>query len=269
MLKFPIHTEAYRREKEPFFTDVWNVQKVSTDSDSWELPPNMQNHAVLMYVESGSLCFSLNGECFYLRKGETLCANVGMRLGLGSVEGDGVCFYLVRFDCSDLHFFIGEKSFSVSTLPSSINNAFADIYRSTHQAKYDTISSDCYLLLILQSIKQRFNAVPSQHRLYDDVCAYISEHAKDDPSAEQLADALNYNKDHICRVVKKYNGKTLSEMIAAERINIAKGLLASTNYSLEKIAAILNFSGANSFLKFFKYHVNMTPSEYRRKNSRA
>ncbi|MBR5012228.1 MAG: helix-turn-helix transcriptional regulator, partial [Clostridia bacterium] len=102
-------------------------------------------------------------------------------------------------------------------------------------------------------------------KLYDNVCAYISEHAKEDPSAEQIADALGYNKDHISRVVKKCGGKTLGEMIAEERINVAKGLLASTNYPLEKIAAVLNFSGANSFLKFFKYHVNMTPSEYRRK----
>ncbi len=265
MINFPIHTETYRREKVPFFTDVWNIQKVSTDSDGWELPPSMQNHAVLLYVESGSLLFSLNGELLSLSRGEILCADVGTRLGLRSSRGESSCFYLVRFDCSDLHFFIGEKNFHASTLSSSITGAFSDMYRSTHQAKYDSVSSDCYLLLILQSIKQSFNAIPVQQKLYDDVCAYISEHAKEDPSAEQIADALGFNKDHICRVVKKCSGKTLSEMIAAERINIAKGLLATTNYSLEKIAAVLNFSSANSFLKFFKYHVSMTPSEYRRK----
>ncbi|MBE6680315.1 MAG: helix-turn-helix transcriptional regulator [Ruminococcaceae bacterium] len=265
MINFPIHTEAYRREKEPFFTDVWTIQKVSTDSDGWELPPSMQNHAVLLYVESGSLLFSLNGELFSLNKGETLCADVGTRLGLRSSRGESSCFYLVRFDSSDLHFFIGEKNFHTVALPSGIMGAFADMYHSTHQAKYDSISSDCYLLLILQSIKQSFNAIPAQQKLYDEVCVYISEHAKEDPSTEQIADALGFNKDHICRVVKRCSGKTLSEMIAAERINIAKGLLATTNYSLEKIAALLNFSGANSFLKFFKYHVSMTPSEYRRK----
>ena len=265
MIRFPIHTEEYRREKSPFFTDVWNIQKVSTDSDGWELPPSMQNHAILLYAVSGSLCFSLNGEPFLLRKGETLCADVGVRLGLRSSKGESSCFYLIRFDCSDLHFFIGDKNFHISTLQGSILSAFADMYRATHQAKQDRISSDCYLLLILQSIKQSFNAIPSQQKLYDDVCAYISEHAKEDVSVEQIADALGFNKDHICRVVKKFGGKTLSEMIAAERINIAKGLLASTNYPLEKIAAVLNFSGANSFLKFFKYHVSMTPSEYRRK----
>lgn len=265
MLNFPIHTEAYRREKEPFFTDVWNIQKVSTDSDGWELLPSMQNHSILLYVESGSLIFSLNGEPFSLCKGETLCANVGVRLGLCSSRGESSCFYLIRFNCSDLHFFIGNKNFHISTLPSGIKGAFTDLYRTTHQAKYDSISSDCYLLLILQSIKQSLNAIPSQQKLYDDVCAYISEYAKEDPSTEQIADALGYNKDHICRVVKKCSGKTLSEMIAAERINIAKGLLTTTNYSLEKIAALLNFSGANSFLKFFKYHISITPSEYRRK----
>ena len=265
MINFPIHTEAYRREKTPFFTDVWNIEKVITDEDGWELLPLMQSHSVLLYLESGSLCFSLNGNSFTLEKGESLCADVGTRFGLRSSKGACACFYVIRFDCSDLHFFIGNKNFHISTLPSSIKSAFADMYRATHRSKYDSISSDCYLLLILQAIKQSFNAIPSQQRLYDDVCTYISEHAKEDPSTEQIADAIGYNKDHICRVVKKCGGKTLNELVATERINIAKGLLATTNYSLEKIAATLNFSGANSFLKFFKYHVSMTPSEYRRK----
>lgn len=265
MIHFPIHTEAYRREKEPFFTDAWSIQRVSTDADGWELPPSMQNHAVLLYVESGSLCFSLNGELFSLGKGEALCADVGTRLGLRSVKEESACFYLVRFDCSDLHFFIGSKNFHIAALPSGIGGAFAEMYRATKQAQQDFLSGDCHLLLILQSVKRGLHAVPAQQKLYDAVCAYINEHAKEDPSAEQIADALGYNKDHVCRTVKKCGGRTLSEMIATERVNIAKGLLASTNYSLEKIAAILHFSNANSFLKFFKYHASMTPSEYRRR----
>ena len=265
MLKFPIHTEAYRREKEPFFTDVWSIRKVSTDADGWELPPRMQNHAVLLYVESGSLCFSLNGELFSLGKGEMLCADVGTRLGLRSAKEESACFYLVRFDCSDLHFFIGDKNFHISALPSSVGTAFAEMYHATHQANRDFLAGDCYLLLILQSVKRGLGAAPAQQKLYDAVCAYVGAHAKEDPSAEQIADALGYNKDHICRAVKKCGGKTLSELVAAERVNIAKGLLASTNYSLEKIAAVLQFSSANNFLKFFKYHTSMTPSEYRRR----
>ena len=265
MLNFPIHTETYRREKDPFFIDVWNIQKVSTDLDGWELLPRMHNHGVLIYVESRSLCLSLNGDSFLLSKGETLCANVGTCLGLRFAEGESACFYLVSFNCSDINFFIGDKNYHIATLQSNVNNTFADMYRAAHQAKQDSISSDCYLLLILQALKQSFNAIPIQQKLYDDICTYIGEHAKEDPSTEQIADALGYSKDHICRVVKKCSGKTLNDMIATERINIAKGLLSSTNYSLEKIASLLNFSGANTFLHFFKYHVSMTPSEYRRK----
>ena len=265
MIKFPVHTDAYRREKDLFFTDVWSIQKVSTDSDGWELPPCMQNHSALLYVESGSLYSSLNGELFSLCKGEALCVDVGTRLGLRSAKGESSCFYLIRFDCTDLHFFIGNNNFHISALQSGVSTAFSDMYHTANRAKQDTVSSDCYLVLILQSIKQSLTAIPSQQKLYDDVCSYIVVHAKEDPSAEQIADALGYNKDHISRVVKKCGGRTLGELIAAERVNIAKGLLASTNYSLEKIATLLNFSSANSFLKFFKYHVSMTPSEYRRK----
>ncbi|MBQ9429287.1 MAG: hypothetical protein IJU41_07075, partial [Clostridia bacterium] len=103
MLNFQVHTEEYRRERTPYFTDVWSVEKVVTDADGWELPPKMQNHALLLYVESGGLCFSKDGALFSLGKGETLLCAAGVRLGL---KGEGACFYLVRFDCSDLHFFI-------------------------------------------------------------------------------------------------------------------------------------------------------------------
>ena len=150
MIQFPIHTEAYRREKEPFFTDVWSVQKVSTDADGWELPPSMQSHSLLLYVENGSLNFSLNDEFFSLCKGEALCVDVGMRLGLRSSKNESSCFYLIRFDCSDLHFFIGPQSFHISTLQSGMGSAFEDMYRFANQANHDTVSSDCYLLLILQ-----------------------------------------------------------------------------------------------------------------------
>ncbi|MBQ9429612.1 MAG: helix-turn-helix transcriptional regulator, partial [Clostridia bacterium] len=137
--------------------------------------------------------------------------------------------------------------------------------RAARRAAPDYLSCDCCLLLILQAIKQTKTAVPAQQKLYDDVCAYIGKHAREDPSAAKVADALGYHKDYVCRVVKKCGGRTLGQLIAAERIGIAKGLLGSTGYPLEKIAAALNFSSANSFVKFFKYHVSMTPSEYRKK----
>lgn len=265
MIQFPIHTEAYRRDKVPCSTDIWRVQKISTDGDGWTFPHRMLGHSVLLYAESGDLSLSLNGESLPLKKGMALCAAAGIRFSLSPAGRGNVCFYLIEFDCNDLSLFTGQRHFCTTVLPAHIRSAFGEIYRSLHTSRGDTLLGDCYLLLLLQTIRQSLRAKPAQQQLYDAVCTYILAHAKEDPSAEQIADALGYNKDHLCRIVQKCSGKTLQALITEERLSIAKGLLSATDYPIEKIASLLHFSGANSFLKYFKYHASVTPTEYRRK----
>lgn len=265
MLQFPIHTEAYRREKIPCSIDIWHIQRIDTEGDEWTFPRRMLGHAVLLYAESGALSLSLGDASFTLDKGTLLCAAAGQRLSLAPKTGGRVCFYLLEFDCSDLSLFTARQRVCTAPLPVSLRNAFSELYRAAHAALGSVLIGDCYLLLLLQAVRESQHAPPRGQRLYDEVCTYILAHAKEDPSAEQIAAALGYNKDHLCRTVRKCSGRTLKELIVEERLNIAKGLLSSTDYPVERIAAHLHFSGANSFLKFFKYHLSVTPAEYRRR----
>lgn len=262
MLQFPVYSEAYRRDRVPCSTDLRGVQKIDTDSEGWSIPARMLGHSVILFAERGGLSVTLNGKAHMLVKGSVLLAAAGTRLALSS---DGsACFYLLQFDCSELSIFTAQKQFCIVTLPTNARNTFAELYRAA-RTDGERLCGDCYLLLLLESIRKSHRTEPSLQKLYDAVCTYILDHAADDPSVWQVADALGYNKDHLCRAVRRCSGKTLRDLIAEERIRLAKGLLSSTNYSVEKIASLLHFSGANSFLKYFKYHVSMTPAEYRRK----
>jgi len=262
MLQFPIYSEAYRRERIPCSTDLRSVRKIDTDGDGWALSTRLLGHSVLLYAEKGTLSVTLNGESLSLPKGGVLLAAAGMRFALASTGG-GARFYLLEFDCSELAIFTAQKPFCIATLPANMRNAFGELYRETRTSGA-RLAGDCYLLLLLESIRKSHRTEPSLQKLYDSVCTYILDHAAEDPTAEEVADALGYNKDHLCRIVRRCSGKTLQTLLTEERLNIAKGLLSSTDYPMEKIASMLHFSNANSFLKYFKYHLTITPTEYRK-----
>ena len=55
----------------------------------------------------------------------------------------------------------------------------------------------------------------------------------------------------------------LKAYITRRQVEYARNLLSTTLYTVGQIAAMLSFKSENHFIKFFKYHTKMTPSEYR------
>ncbi|WP_312642148.1 AraC family transcriptional regulator [Hydrogenoanaerobacterium sp.] len=79
---------------------------------------------------------------------------------------------------------------------------------------------------------------------------------------EELADRLGVTKHHLIREFSQHMrvppGKYLSEV----RLENAKLLLQSGKYTLEIVADMVGFAGANYFCKVFKKSNGMTPTEY-------
>jgi len=46
-------------------------------------------------------------------------------------------------------------------------------------------------------------------------------------------------------------------------MKLAKNLLISTNYSVKQIAFMLDYKEENLFIKFFKYHERVSPTNFR------
>ena len=68
-------------------------------------------------------------------------------------------------------------------------------------------------------------------------------------------------------MVKAETGKTAQEYIAVRLFSYAKRQLASPELSVKEVAASLGFLYPQHFVRFFKKHSGMPPSEYRRQQS--
>lgn len=92
--------------------------------------------------------------------------------------------------------------------------------------------------------------------------AYINEHYTQDISLTQMGEELHLNNNYLSQIFKRETGITFSKYIVNLRIEKAKELLATGNYSIGKTAQEVGFNDYFYFLKTFKRITGMTPRQY-------
>ncbi|HIW74919.1 MAG TPA: response regulator [Firmicutes bacterium] len=92
---------------------------------------------------------------------------------------------------------------------------------------------------------------------------YIDSHYDQGLTLNQLAEEMNLNANYLSQVFKKETGKTFLKYITDLRIEKAKKLLDSKNYSISEVASRLGFSDYFYFLKTFKRVTGLTPKQYK------
>lgn len=93
---------------------------------------------------------------------------------------------------------------------------------------------------------------------------YINEHFKEDITLEMLSKLTYLNKYYIVHSFKKYKGISPINYLIERRIQEAKNLLETTNYSVSKVGEVSGFSSQSYFSQIFKKEVHMSPIQYRK-----
>jgi len=83
-------------------------------------------------------------------------------------------------------------------------------------------------------------------------------------SVSNYADELAVSTKTLNTIIKKQNGKTVSQTIADRIILEAKRRLTHTNAYINEIAIDLGFQDPYYFIKYFKKQVNCSPTEFRK-----
>lgn len=264
MLSFFVPKESYQRNEEPTTISMLTARKVLTDTDKRLIMERTYNNYALIYAHSGNFCCYINNEKVALGDGELLCLGKYAKFGIQPDGERNGAFYVIEFNASDISFINLNNGRVKYFVQSNVRRIVLDIYSESKKGQIGRSIGEAYLLALLLTLSQTPDARPSDGAIYERASRYIIDNAHLDLRTQDVADALGYNKDYLGRLFLRYGEKTLKEAICEERIGQAKELLASTNYDLNKISALLSFSGTNTFVKFFKYHTKTTPTEYRR-----
>mgnify|MGYP001262989421 FL=1 len=82
-------------------------------------------------------------------------------------------------------------------------------------------------------------------------------------SMEEIAEELNISYVWFRTYFKKHTGFSPYEYLLNIKINNAKILLQSTNYSVKEIAALSGFNSQYQFSKIFKLKTGKPPTDFK------
>lgn len=215
-------------------------------------------YAGLFYVNSGKAdidCTALSkNDCFYLPPfAKTLI----------KAEKDAEIIR-ITFDFPQIKDFIPETGVMILKNIPDAYDSIKKIYRISHFRNTLPGAREGILLSLINDIYASLNMTTSEMNLYNEAYLWIESHAKTSVSAKDVAEALGCSREHLGRVVKSVSGECLGDIIASCRLAEIKKLCRDPEKALSDICKELDFYSAEQLCKFFKYHMRMSISDYRK-----
>lgn len=124
-----------------------------------------------------------------------------------------------------------------------------------------TESMDYLTRLILIEIYSNSNPPVVSHTA-EKIAAWIKANCHTSITETQIAKQFGYNPDYLNRLFKSSYSKTIKQYINEKRMEHIKGLMLGNDLTLKEIAYRSGFTEYKYFLKFFKYHEHVTPTEF-------
>lgn len=103
---------------------------------------------------------------------------------------------------------------------------------------------------------------------YKKICSgrdYLQKHYTDSFSLTKVAKYSCMSQYHFSRVFTNVFGESPNTFVAELRIEKAKKMLITENFSISEICAEVGYSSVGSFSSLFSEKVGISPSKYRRK----
>lgn len=154
-----------------------------------------------------------------------------------------------------------------------LKEIFTEIVQEFHSDEmYSKTLADAlasyFLINFLRNFKDKIEVVHdiNINRQIDYIKSYIDNNYSQDLSLEGLSDMAYMNKFHLIGEFKQAYRVTPIEYLILKRVEVSKGLLISTNHSMEAIAEIVGFNSQSYFNQVFRKKVGITPSQFRKKH---
>ena len=122
---------------------------------------------------------------------------------------------------------------------------------------------DCLTRLILLELYAN-SKPPVSHHIAEKIADWIRANSYAPLTEKQIAEHFGYNADYLNRLFKSNYSKSIKQYIDEKRMEHIKRLMLSDELPLKEIASRSGFTEYKYFLKFFKYHEAITPTEFYR-----
>lgn len=218
----------------------------------------------IIYYISGFGYFLMNGVRYEYK--DKTCVIIPPNATHNDVRGDDCNVVCIGVSCSD-------DLLSLPVVTEDINETifnYINLIRNEFIKKENDYLSVINNLIacILVEIKRLGKTTESLHNKRNDLISqainYIDEYFLTDITAEQLSEISNYSYDRFRHIFRTVTGMSPKQYITNKRIEHAKFLLSTTDYSVTEVGSLCGFSATTIFIKKFSLLYGTTPYKYYR-----
>lgn len=249
------------------FSENKTVEYVSSglfkSDGSWCHPRRIIDSYEIIFMYDG-IAHICEGEKEYtLSENDILILHPGIEHYGFKASDDTVSFSWIHFvtdneDYKNLPKHIHSKE------PYILKTLFSQCFHVVNTPSYNPVCADLYVSLIIEEI---INMIKTddyrKNYLASEIKEWIRVNIDKDISVKKIAAHFGYHENHVSRVFKENYKSGLKDYIVGAKIDYAQNLLLTSVYSVKQISDMLSFENENLFVKFFKYHKKVTPTEYR------
>lgn len=254
------------------------VTTASYDSD-WHSTIHFHNFTEIFYVVQGEGSFIVDNSEFEVKADDMIIVNPNVSHTEVSNEKspleyialgiEGLLFsQIIKNEDTHADYFLQnyqdykhEVLFYLKTLVTEVKNK---------EDYYDRLCQDLLEVCIINMIRRANNtfSIASTKKMNKE-CSYVKQyidlHYQENITLDELSRLTYVNKYYLVHAFKKYIGLSPINYLISKRVEEAKFLLETTNYSVSQISDIVGFSSQSYFSQVFKKTMGTTPFEIRKK----
>ena len=224
--------------------------------DEWIHPDVVIHSWEMILVVSGTVHIQVGDTEYAVEKDGVLLMPPGVRHA-GTKVSRGVSFYWIHFTECPLGPVYLERceSYHLTLL-------LRQALHFCNAPERNSLACDYLSRLVLMELEAQGKKNVGNRFAYE-VASWIRHHADRPLRTTEVAEHFRYNPDYLNRLFHKEFGVGLKSYIDRMRMELIKSRLLNTLEPVQTVAERCGFSDYKYFLKFFKRHQNVSPSEFR------
>ncbi|WP_069998715.1 helix-turn-helix domain-containing protein [Cellulosilyticum sp. I15G10I2] len=118
---------------------------------------------------------------------------------------------------------------------------------------------------LLMQVSQQYGNNDAKENNYCELAMhYLDNHYMKDMNITDTADDLKISYSYLSKIFRARTGMTLTDYLNNTRIEKSKEYLTNTFLTLSEISKKVGYNNVQSYQRFFKKYVNLTPGDYRK-----
>ncbi len=104
------------------------------------------------------------------------------------------------------------------------------------------------------------------HNYYKIAKDFIGKRYNEKLTVHDIAEHIHISESYLRALFFRFEGRPIGEVISDYKMEAAKSLLKTSEYSVSQISGIIGYSDYSTFSKLFKKRTSLSPTEYRKKH---